>query len=498
MILFVVLFTIFTVLLTRSIINYYKNVSRYPRGPFPKPFIGNFLEFPVENTQIYFEELSKMYGPVFTVYLPRPVVVATDFKSLKEALVTKGDAFSSRPLTYPDAFFLVEPGKGIVQNNGKNWVEARRRAIHILKDFGMGTNSMEEKITANSEQLFDYINNNKHASISLLWPFQLCIANIISEITFGFKPSFTEVTRVKNLTTLLDESIKRISGDKRIFLYMFFDKNPWILAFLKLWKVDGIKEHDGFIEIIKQDVKSAKDKWDPKTEPTNFLESYIDRKNKEGKEIEANELEGVIYDIIFAGSETTATTLGHAANILAYYPDKQQKMRDEIEGVVGFDTAVSLNDRKSLPFCKAAILEIQRMANILPFNVLHSTTYDTELNGMSIPANTVVFPQIYNVMKYDEDFVNSDEFMPERFLDADESTINKDMAEKMVAFSMGKRKCAGIALAEQELFLIITRLVQRFKLLVPEGKPKPNLEPVWSEILKAMPYEFRIESVCHP
>lgn len=42
-------------------------------------------------------QLSKKYGPVFTVYLgPQKVVVLAGFKAVKEALVTNAEVFGER------------------------------------------------------------------------------------------------------------------------------------------------------------------------------------------------------------------------------------------------------------------------------------------------------------------------------------------------------------------------------------------------------------------
>lgn len=61
----------------------------------------------------YVLQLSKKYGPVFTVYLgPQKVVVLTGFKAVKEALVTNAEVFGER-----SAPMIA---KMITHNNGIN------------------------------------------------------------------------------------------------------------------------------------------------------------------------------------------------------------------------------------------------------------------------------------------------------------------------------------------------------------------------------------------
>lgn len=59
------------------------------------------MEFETETDQctvaICVFQLSKKYGPVFTVYLgPQRVVVLSGFKAVKEALLTNAEVFGER------------------------------------------------------------------------------------------------------------------------------------------------------------------------------------------------------------------------------------------------------------------------------------------------------------------------------------------------------------------------------------------------------------------
>ena len=87
--------TLFYVLLALVCVAYYlhrfyKYVARYQPGPTPLPFIGNLLQFNTCNTHKCFEKMTEKYGPVFTVFLPRPTVIITKLPEIKEALVKKG------------------------------------------------------------------------------------------------------------------------------------------------------------------------------------------------------------------------------------------------------------------------------------------------------------------------------------------------------------------------------------------------------------------------
>lgn len=69
------------------------------------------LQFDWKKAHLQLSELSKKYGGVFTIWLPRPFVIVTDYDVLKEAFQAKGEDFSERTGMFPDiAFMNVENG----------------------------------------------------------------------------------------------------------------------------------------------------------------------------------------------------------------------------------------------------------------------------------------------------------------------------------------------------------------------------------------------------
>ncbi|XP_069128419.1 cytochrome P450 2J2-like [Argopecten irradians] len=64
---------------------------------------------------------------------------------------------------------------------------------------------------------------------------------------------------------------------------------------------------------------------------------------------------------------------------------------------------------------------------------------------------------------------------------------------KVLAFSLGRRVCFGESLARMELFLFLTSLVQRFKLLPEDEDNLPTLEPVVT--LTNAPQEYKFKAV---
>lgn len=57
----------------------------------------------------------------------------------------------------------------------------------------------------------------------------------------------------------------------------------------------------------------------------------------------------------------------------------------EINAVIGSSRDPSVADRENMPYTNAVIHEMQRMANIIPLNVLHMTSSDTTIGNYTIP-----------------------------------------------------------------------------------------------------------------
>ncbi len=62
-----------------------------------------------------------------------------------------------------------------------------------------------------------------------------------------------------------------------------------------------------------------------------------------------------------------------------------EKVQAEIDTVVGSSRQPSLTDRDNMPYTNAVIHEIQRMANIVPLNLLRMAGKDTTLDKYTLP-----------------------------------------------------------------------------------------------------------------
>ncbi len=105
----------------------------------------------------------------------------------------------------------------------------------------------------------------------------------------------------------------------------------------------------------------------------------------------------LIGDLFGAGTETTTNTLLWTVVYMLHHPDVMKKVQAEIDEQLRRDTVPSMKDKQRMPLVEATILEVQRLGEIVPLGVPHSTMEDVEFRGYTIPKGTMVMPNLYAV-----------------------------------------------------------------------------------------------------
>ncbi|XP_068128670.1 cytochrome P450 1A5-like [Hyperolius riggenbachi] len=164
-------------------------------------------------------------------------------------------------------------------------------------------------------------------------------------------------------------------------------------------------------------------------------------------------------------------------------PETQTKLHNELDQVIGRDRRPKVSDRSQLPYTEAFILEMFRHSSFLPFTIPHCTTTDTVLNGYFIPKGRCVMINQWQVNHDPNLWKDPFSFCPERFLNADGSSLNKIEMEKVLIFGLGKRRCLGEAIGRVEVFLFLTTLLQQMQFSIPDGE-KLDMSPLYGLTMK--------------
>ncbi|XP_039217807.1 cytochrome P450 2G1-like [Crotalus tigris] len=439
--------------------------GRLPPGPTPLPLIGNFMQIKAFETLASLLKLQEKYGPVFTVYFGnRPIVVLSGYEAVKEALIDKAEEFSGRK-TNPTLQRTFQ-GYGVVFAEGERWKQLRRFSLTTLRNFGMGKKSIEERIQEEAQFLLEELQKTQGKPSSPIFLLSCAVSNIICSIVFGNRFDYKDKEFLA-LMKMMNDSFRLMSNSWSQFYDIYAN-------LLRYFPGPHTKIYDILEDMrlfIARRVKKNKETLDPNS-PRDYIDCFLIQMEKEkgnpDSEFNLKNLELTTLNLFFAGTETVSSTLRYGFLLLMKYPEVQAKMHEEIDRVIGQNRIPNIEDRSHMPYVDAVIHEVQRFSDLIPMNVAHAVTRDTEFRGYLIPKGTEIFPLLSTVLHDGTKFKSPEGFHPENFLD-ENGCLKKNDA--FVPFSAGKRLCLGEALARMELFLFFTNILQWFR-LKPVGEPK--------------------------
>ncbi|NXP44970.1 CP2K1 protein, partial [Heliornis fulica] len=442
--------------------------ENFPPGPRSLPIIGNLHIMDLKRPYLTLLELSKTYGPVFSIQMgQRKVVVLSGYDAVKEALVTQADAFSGRP-----KIPVVEEtgkGKGVIFSYGENWKVMRRFTLTTLRDFGMGKKAIEDRVVEEYGYLTDVIEARKGKPLELTLIMNAAVANVIVSILFGKRFEYEDPV-FKRLVSLVNQNV-RIFGTPSVSVYNMFPILGFLLKDHKIF-IQNVKEINAFIKVTFIEHLKALDRNDQRS----FIDTFLVRQQEENGNangyFDNENLIEVVRNLFVAGMETTSTTLRWGLLFMIKHPEIQKKVQGEIERVIGTNPPRT-EHRTQMPYTDAVVHEIQRFANILPLSLPHETTADVIFKGYFIPKGTYIIPLLSSVLQDKSQWEKPDIFYPEHFLDSEGKFVKKDA---FMPFSAGRRICAGETLAKMELFLFFTSLLQKFTFHPPPGVSISDLD----------------------
>jgi cytochrome P450 len=167
---------------------------------------------------------------------------------------------------------------------------------------------------------------------------------------------------------------------------------------------------------------------------------------------------------LLAGHETTSVTLTCALLLLALNPAWQQRVRDEIDGVLA-GRAPTAEDLPSLPWTGRVVRETLRLFPAA-HGVGRSTPEDQVLAGQRIPAGCWIEVSMWGVHHSPRVWPDPERFDPTRF-DLPEGAHPGGHRYAYLPFGAGARACLGQPIALTVVQIVVATIVQAYEISTP-------------------------------
>uniref|UniRef100_A0A1B0B047 Cytochrome P450 n=1 Tax=Glossina palpalis gambiensis TaxID=67801 RepID=A0A1B0B047_9MUSC len=220
-----------------------------------------------------------------------------------------------------------------------------------------------------------------------------------------------------------------------------------------------------FHELMENSINLRKsdDKLSTRIDFLNYLLELQAKKNLDLREISAHAM-----TFLLDGFETTASVLAHTLLMLARYPAKQQKLREEILKSLGETEVFEIVS--GLDYLNACIHETLRFFPVV-FFMSKRCTQPFEMvnkNGQSlvVPKDLTVIVPHYHIMMDDSVYENAYEYQPERFL-LENGGVRKymDMGAYW-GYGDGPRICPGVRFGFIQIKTALIEILRQFSVQV--------------------------------
>ncbi|XP_055940829.1 cytochrome P450 2J2-like [Argiope bruennichi] len=474
---------IFGFLLAFVIVKLIKRLNRkYPPGPMGLPIVG-YYPFMSEDMFPDLTELGEKYGDVFSLKLgSQNIVVLHGAEVIKEAY--NKTEFLGRP---PDsALAILNPKSAFFGGNFHAWKEQRRFVVQSMKDLGLGKTKIEEDIMDEINHFIAVLRSHNGEPLDVKQPLSPSISNNICALIFGKRYEYDHPER-QFLDKNVEQEFEAASQTSLDTLFPWMQKIPVAKKLVSNPHVENVVKN--YTSFFQKKIDEHKKTFDP-SNIRDFIDRYlveIDTQKDKNPDSSFSEemLRSNVMDVFDAGSETVRTSIHWFVYCMAAFPDVQKKVQQEIMDVLGTEKQPEYMDIKRMPYIHAVILELMRWKSIVPLDVVHYTLADTTVGGYDIPKGTTIIANFWNVHHDPRYWDEPDKFKPERFLSQDGKSVVK--SSNFMAFSLGRRVCPGESMANMEMFLYFTSILQKFDIVFPEGT-KPTFEAKLKLTYRLEPY----------
>ncbi len=220
----------------------------------------------------------------------------------------------------------------------------------------------------------------------------------------------------------------------------------------------------------------------------DILSLLVGVRDEAGEGFSDKEIRDQAMTLMFAGHDTSTSTLTFMMHELARHPDVVEKLCEEQDRVLGSDPPSIDALEREMPYLEMVLDEVLRLyppAWIGPRRAVG----DFEFGGHSVSRGAYVNYCSWASHRIPEVFPEPEAFIPERFSRERKAALPRGA---YVPFGGGRRICIGKRFGQTEVKLVATMLLQRLRLDAMPGRTMtvrqmPTLSPRGGLRMRVLP-----------
>lgn len=208
---------------------------------------------------------------------------------------------------------------------------------------------------------------------------------------------------------------------------------------------------------------------DPESHGRDMLDILVTVKDEDGMGLSDDEICAHVDTFLFAGRDTSARTMEWVILHMTDYPSLQEKCRSEVQHVVENCGGLEQFGREQLDhltYLTCFIQETLRYTPTLPF-IGKCSSKNVLVDGVVLPAGTSVHISMLGLHHNAEVWESPEKFNPDRFLPGGK----RRHPYAFIPFSAGARSCIGKHFAMDEMKVVLSMILLKYRLLKDPDSP---------------------------
>ncbi|XP_072396930.1 cytochrome P450 302a1, mitochondrial [Diabrotica undecimpunctata] len=429
------------------------------------PVIGNyrFDELPLNGLKKY-----NKYGPIVREEIVPGVNVVWLFdpKDIETLFRQEGKYPQRRSHLALEKFRLDRPNVynsgGLLPTNGPEWfrirsVFQRGLSIQSVKKFINSVNSIIQEWLIHVESM------ENNPELDFLPELSRLFLELTGQTTLDIRlNSFTPRERGKHSRS--SRLIKAAEVTNSCILKTDNGPQLWRKFDTPLYK--RLKYSQTFMEQVAIDLIALKMSLftDRENSQPSLLDSYLS-----SPEVDFKDIIGVVCDFLLAGIDTSAYTTSFVLYHIANSPSVQENIYREAHKLLPSQLSrVTEEILSEAVYTKAVLKESLRLRPI-SVGIGRILQNDAQFSGYTVPAGTSIVSQNQISCQLDKYFPHPEKFVPERWL-KNHSLYQQPHPFLLLPFGHGPRSCIARRLAEQNMIILLLKVLRNFRIRWRGGK----------------------------